>query len=996
MVLIIKMFSNCILALKCLVSSIAWYIFPNAEIEVSESLSEDGTAYDSETDEEIPSIFVDEHLLPTTTFSRPNDNDTEHLTDINIYSEAQSFSRYDFSDLTVEEPENLRNFEVWTANMEEEMDSVDMSVDDDRYLDEQLQVVPQGLILNSNLYLSNQQWNTIVYTPEFTFYCAVCASYCDDTEHIILDSHKHNLSKHKPLYKYDLSIVRKIIDYLHCGVCNLLFHESQEDDHFASKDHEDKMLFAINKASDIMYDSNINNDKTETYHFSAKAINNNNIDVPSSDDDDNESNSDFNDYGNSYGALKYVENEVDEDDDDFYDNVEPPLTLEHSYASMARRPKTDELPKVLEIDLGNKKVTVNYNSWNMVINPKPNRYYCMVCTTFGHIRVQAEHCRSLEHVERLAKCRLIDAYDLHLVRQVDDKLYHCGHCNNLQLIHDMPSHIEAHHPNRPSTDSPAKPSTPLKTPSKIRPTVFNDKENCKNMINNNTVKQLNFDNENSLQSKNNKHQNISQEKLQMCQDMLLANSNIFDDIVICTYGKKITISKMAYNIMCERENDFYCGLCETMVEQECIKDHVNDLQHIFLLQNTPFIEAFNVHLFRQIREALHCALCNVLIQLIPAMISSHKFEPKHANRVLEAVRDIPKEKTPVSIKETKPVDTGKKTMEVATVNNKYNEANGNKAVTVSEEGKNDDTDSDEDVDEFMIEDFDFEEHVYVKLGNSFAKVTNTAYNTLVAVGDGTRYCFVCSAVVDREVKKHVDSRGHVDNIDKYMFVEKYKEDLLRQIYLTYHCCICNVLISRKQLSQHLSWPTHVIQAENTKISAKQRKTDIKNGLKQYNINTVKENIYLNETEAKVKIHLNVAMEKDNIDVARKNKIVIFNSNVLKISFDAWHSLSELPEGWKCKMCQCEFSGMELGNHIASEWHVGSLEKFDLKCSLALMRKINDTLMNCVMCNAEIPNKESIMQEHVHGKKHKKVFQNILDESAVANSYTDCDENVLQL
>lgn len=180
----------------------------------------------------------------------------------------------------------------------------------------------------------------------------------------------------------------------------------------------------------------------------------------------------------------------------------------------------------------------------------------------------------------------------------------------------------------------------------------------------------------------------------------------------------------------------------------------------------------------QIRDALHCALCNVL--LTPAMIATHQFDCTHEERLVEAIGDIPDETEVINDEN-----------EADKHDDTNNETNGNEDVSDdgSEENELDsdddtnDTDSNDDAD-LAEKDFDFEEQVYVKIGNTCSKISNAAFNTLVPVGDGGRYCFVCASFVN-EVKKHVDTRGHVQNRQKCNFVEKYKKDLLRQVRLNY-------------------------------------------------------------------------------------------------------------------------------------------------------------------------------------------------------------------
>ncbi|XP_063371873.1 uncharacterized protein LOC134660102 [Cydia amplana] len=1045
--------------------------------------------------------------------------------------------------------------------MDDYADSSGVSIDDDTHLQLTLELVPNGFIINSNVFLTHHQWHTIYLVSENFRRCAVCEVYCDATDHIGCSLHLANMQRYKPLHKYDLTITRKINNNYHCGVCNTIFDQSLKTEHYSSKTHEDKLLFAINRVSDIMYDFNIhhnnNNDKKDSYYFNVK--HNYNHQNAYMVDEPNETLEEYSDEDiEIIEKKKYNYNEDDwyplnEDysDDEYY---EPMQNLEFSYASMAKKPKSDDLPDVLEVDLGNKKVTVKFNSWNMLIRPMANRFYCMACKVLdhfrnraehckseghtarlnectvvdeyekyfvrqreghtarlnectvvdeyenkelSHFRNRAEHCKSEGHTARLNECTVVDEYEKYFVRQVDDKCYHCGHCNNLQLINVMEDHIRSVH-THPTTvssllDSPAKKIT-HSTPHKTTKTddIANRGTNDTEEIVGNDTKIIN--------------------PATVFEGLRQANSN-FDDIVICTFGSNLRMSKLAFNIVCQGENDYYCGLCEVNIDREKLRFHVNDGKHLAMLQRTPFIQAFNVHLFREIRDALHCGLCNELIQIMPEFIIKHKYLEKHIvslhralgyfkndNTLTEAkngtnirntiaqskpVAEIPKIPTtnvintnvtnvngvkkeaaipnnnvplnniPIpNIVNKKIVPIANKNVTITTVNSNKNEnvTNTNKIIdasktvtvksvpnTAAKENTNkinvdisknvpvnvkngpnkdnlkDGMDADtqlktedfvtvkngvkeemaDELDDSYIEDFDLEEYVYLKLGNSYIKITNAAYNSLVDVGDGSKYCFVCSSVVC-ELSKHVESRGHMENMEKFKFVDKYNEDLMRQFYLMYHCSICNVVITRKHLHQHLSWPTHSLQTENTKITSKKRKTEIKTGTKQITVTTQKENIYLNEKETDIKIYKNITIEKEKLEIQRMNKIVIFNDNVLKVPFDSWHGFSEIADGYRCKVCQSEFESSEFGLHAGSEWHKGNLEKIEKQYSPALIRKINDTTLNCLMCNTEVANKKHIVAEHIQGKRHVKQYENMLKDSSGANSYADCDQDVVML
>ncbi|XP_063545297.1 uncharacterized protein LOC134753352 isoform X3 [Cydia strobilella] len=790
--------------------SIAWFFLPAFLCRDPEGNRVMPLQTSKEDHKEDKPDYIDNQLLKANSYTINNDifGRNQYIINGILFKENIKGGRY-------------KEFELYKLKMDDYADSSGVSIDDDTHLELTLEQVPNGFIINSNVFITHLQWHTIYLVSENFRRCAICEVYCDARDHIACSDHIANMKRYKPLHKYDLTITRKINNNYHCGVCNTIFDQSQKTEHYSSKTHEDKLLFAINRVSDITYDFNIhnnnNNEKKDSYYFNVKHNYQNAcmLNEPNETLDESEEYSDqeieilenrnYNYNDDDWYPLNYNE---DYSDDDY---EEPMQNLEFSYATMAKKPKSDDLPDVLEVDLGNKKVTVKFNSWNMLIRPMPNRFYCMACKELGHIRKRAEHCKSEGHTARLNECTVVDEYENYFVRQVDSKCYHCGHCNNLQLINVMEDHIRSVH-THPTTvssllDSPAKKithSTPIKTAKTENDTAILAIAN---------PAKTDTDNKNVQMAIGN-YTRIIINPASVFEGLRAANSN-FDDIVICTFDSNLRISKLAFNIVCQGDNNYYCGLCEVNIDKERLMFHMNDVQHLTILQRTPFIQAFNLHLFRE-------------------------------------------------------------------------------------------------------------------------------------------------------------------------------------FYLMYHCSICNVVITRKHLHQHLSWPTHALQTENTKITSKKRKTEIKTGTKQITVSTQKENIYLNEKETDIKIYKNITIDKEKLEIQKMNKIVIFNDNVLKVPFDSWHSFSEIANGYRCKVCQSEFETNEFGLHVGSEWHKGNLEKIEKKYSPALMRKINDTTLNCVMCNTEVSNKKHIVAEHIQGKKHAKHYENMLKESSGANSYADCDQDVVML
>ncbi|CAH2216076.1 jg3083, partial [Pararge aegeria aegeria] len=202
-----------------------------------------------------------------------------------------------------------------------------------------------------------------------------------------------------------------------------------------------------------------------------------------------------------------------------------------------------------------------------------------------------------------------------------------------------------------------------------------------------------------------------------------------------------------------------------------------------------------------------------------------------------------------------------------------------------------------DVDESLSDaddDYDFfnEKFVYLKFKNTFIQVSLVSYNSLVNTGDGTRYCFVCMLRICGSLKKHVESKNHEKCMDECKFVNKYDRHLLRQMFLNYHCSVCNIIITRKYVNQHIAWPLH---EPDTKTDKKTRRTHIKAGGKIQNITFQNEAIYPNEneTDIKVLVKIEIKANSQNVEqIQKKNKIILFGQKVLKISWDSYHGFSK--------------------------------------------------------------------------------------------------------
>ncbi|KAJ2942362.1 hypothetical protein O0L34_g15913 [Tuta absoluta] len=350
-------------------------------------------------DVDVPPIYVNKDLL--------SDEEVpigaEYVINEQVFRDTSSSSEHALAEFELFKMEPAGDMYCSTPDESENGDLNELQ------LHVTLQAVPNGYVVNGSCFLTWQQWHTLV-TPHVSIkllHCLVCSQYCEvdaSRDHVVTVNHRLALESYPPLDKFDLSIVRKINDIYHCAVCNEKFDISSEYDHFSSKMHDGNQLFAINKASDILDNSVEQNDaKIDTYHFKTHEMNSSINDDESVGSNENYNNYNYVNFQNNYYFDDYEE--------------ETPAFTGLSYATMAKKPKVN-VQSFIDIDLGHRMVTIRYDSWHMVITPKPNRLWCMVCKTFEHLRRKQQHCSQQEHLENLSRCRVREEHQEYFIRQV--------------------------------------------------------------------------------------------------------------------------------------------------------------------------------------------------------------------------------------------------------------------------------------------------------------------------------------------------------------------------------------------------------------------------------------------------------------------------------------------------------------------------------------------------------------------------------------------------
>ncbi|XP_046976060.1 uncharacterized protein LOC124542169 [Vanessa cardui] len=852
---------------------------------------------------EIPEVTVECKYLP-------NDDVFTYGGSSKLFNKAYEIDGYVFTEVPFRYETILQEFEIQTENTTDNRSNV---------LRFSIQETPHGIIINSNILVTENNYHTIISDQEK---CVVCDMQVElPGEHIKLDTHKANLDKYKPLNEYD-GVIRKINEEYYCSVCNVLFKKTHVDEHYNSINHEEKTLNAVNRASDVLDNINLNNEVNDQLNRYIACDDNDtcNVDCVTSDVKSNVTNN----------VISNVSGNIS-------DNSSDGSSRKLSYASIAKTPPT---PKYIDIMLHGEKVQVKFDSWHMILSTRRNEFTCMACVGLYHISQKAKHCSEQTHLDKLGKCEIVMKYPKHFIRKINERYYHCGNCNELQLCSDIDDHIDFVH---------------LK---KQRTTKNNDETIKNNVVKNNVI------------SRNDTVTTNQNEILNQNSSMILSCCYIYINQFYCL----LRVSLISYNMVYKRPNDYYCFKCNCVLPELGMRRHIHEQSHIEKLAITPFESYFGVNLIRLVNQSAHCTICNIMFNV--QLISAHIYDQMH--RILLKQALTTPYNIPPSISHHQPIDaTNRVAIESTSTNNSKMELQNKESVETND---------------LKIESYTGE-FVYLKFKNTYAKVTYNAYNSLLCVGDGSCYCFICSQIVFGLLKDHIESPEHVLRLKQFKFIDKNAQHLLRQINTTYHCCNCNVMITKDDLSAHLTFqPFH-----ETKIDKRQRKIDFKSGIKQIDIETKKESHYASNNESNIGIDILTRIDvkpNNNIYLKKMNKIIIYKYTAVKISWDAWQSFYKKNDCYRCYMCQTDVKNYEISTHISNDKHIYLIENtFERNYLPDLLRKVDENILNCLTCGTLVSSKEHIISKHINGKKHKNIKSSLKVNCA---NIQDSNEDIFRL
>ncbi|KPJ17169.1 hypothetical protein RR48_01135 [Papilio machaon] len=358
-------------------------------------------------------------------------------------------------------------------------------------------------------------------------------------------------------------ILGRLQENYHCGVCNQIFDIKKSKEHFASKYHEDKLLFAVNKVSDIMYDLDIYKENKDCYQFNANSIK-----------DINNINNDFDGF---YDASK-PENDFESTDESISDIEE--IANPFSYASMAKKPQIT--PKFIEIDIDGEKMNVRFDSWHMI----KNGYHCAICNIIVEYDIIEIHLIDKNHVKLLNEIKTMSP--------------------TTQLIKDIENNKKENHINAEEINKK------LEIVNKNKKIEINKENNLKdipkvieiekkesiiiekdeNIIENEKKDSIIMNND-----KKSIETIVDDENYDIIEDILL---NIEEIVFLKRKNVFAKVTLMSYNTLIPTgDRNKYCVLCSMDLHFDILKKHTESRQHIDNMRKYKYLEKYDKHLLRQ-------------------------------------------------------------------------------------------------------------------------------------------------------------------------------------------------------------------------------------------------------------------------------------------------------------------------------------------------------------------------------------------------------------
>ncbi|CAG4974141.1 unnamed protein product [Colias eurytheme] len=685
----------------------------------------------------------------------------------------------------------------------------------------------------------------------------------------------------------------------------------------------------------------------------------------------------------------------------------------------------------------NSKIMLSEYQWNTIIISN-GVHWCCVCS---QPVAPLEHLRNFIHIRNLEGNQPIRKFGMSITRKIKEQ-YHCAVCNELfTLTSDDHYTSESHKDNLDYAIIRGIDNDDVTRYSLVNDVTNTDYETDvedmdfgryidslrKSKVKRNIVRNKKNNGNVTSDNRNNESGDTGIEnRLTVSGDSYAAvakktANNVPQFVSVTVKGREYKIDFYSWHMVLNLKTNFYCMACKVQGSLNDLRKHCWSNGHLLRLKSCDIVESSRDYIVRRVPDGMHCTICNTLIPLTKWNLNNHIQERMHVSLLNEALninfaiqsniqKVFPLIKSNAS-KATSKLELNHKKVEVKENELKNNEnegvllkdstiqpsknnesrgvdANESNEIDINQPKLNDSSSSNElYLDSSQMEDFEDEENVILALKNHNITASITAFHSLVGMGDGRRFCFVCSMDVF-DMKSHVNSVKHVRNMNDCKYLDEYSKNLIRQNSTGYHCTICNVLVTKKNLKNHLNWPIHV---ESDSFKTKQSDAI----LKRHKVETTKEVAYTyKEVKVKILFHFEYQNSKVTVKTARTHKMVAFKNKALKLPRDSWDGIIGNKNGRRCIICQINLDACDQLKHVNMASHLDKLERnFDVHWLPALIRKLSDTAVHCLICNTEVPNPRKTLHTHISGKRHVKNQETL---EVVDVKSIDKDEDIFTL
>ncbi|XP_060808420.1 variant-silencing SET domain-containing protein isoform X2 [Amyelois transitella] len=703
-----------------------------------------------------------------------------------------------------------------------------------------------------------------------------------------------------------------------------------------------------------------NDNATDIKNTDTNLINNNVMSIMEIQNDDKKINNDEkttraemnnNDTNNEEAALTEIENNDDNANGNNDCAMNKEINNDESYENTLMK-------STVSVKVLNNVLEMSYYTWNMICiskASKSNTFYCMACKIANQLEKIENHIVEKVHDDNLKRFKINHIYKDHVIRQ-DDKFSHCGTCNTVHFLSGIDEHISKMHKSKKAVAEPlSSPESHLGNKQILKDKCLlsetRNKNNEKTNIDANINDKINaIINERHFVILCGYKINISLMSLHVifryvngfyCGLCRINFPFFYIQVHICNPMHLLLLKSVpalpqyGYNYIRLVNGLPHCGICHCVVQPDLLLHHIQNAGHVILtnlalgkamLQNFPTAAGIETRLNNDVANINNdVANINNDNENINNDVGNINNDVANINNddenINNDVRNINNDVDNINnVVANKIDDISKPSSDFLNDNNNVSNMNNDATTINNDEIENTQTSSVDDgniVNDVLVEKTNesglaekfsnkdskidsadvFE--IEVALGRS--KITLMSYHAMVPKGDGDRHCFLCRKNVEYDqVKNHIDSDLHMENMKKHKFLIEYGENFIRQNTLLYHCAFCNTILRRADFKAHLNCTSH---ENNKKLMSSFKKKQLKKYIcKAYE--KQKECIFFREKETDIKVTLSLCKTNDeSIEILKQNEFDLPRKNDIETKSNASSSTTNTEPNENLKKTQ---------------------------------------------------------------------------------------------